>query len=128
MLISKIQSKPDFELILHSYLNSKFSDRCVKNSTLCISVAWRLLLRQQQSQVRLCHDGRYANRLNQFCELEPHEPEPGPKLWAGITGVKFGRTELSIPPIEISRRDLQDEPIFSTFHFFDFGFRVFGCF
>ena len=83
-------------------------------------------------------DGRYANqnrkeplnrnRLNRFCELEPHEPEPGPKLWAGITGVKFGRTELSIPPIEISRRDLQDGPIFSIFHFLDFGFCVFGCF
>ena len=52
----------------------------------------------------------------------------GPKLWAGITGVKFGRTELSIPPIEISRRDLQHGPIFSIFHFFDFGFRIFGSF
>ena len=84
-------------------------------------------------------DGRYANwnrreplnrnRLNRLCEPEPHEPEPVSKLWTSITGVKFGRTELSIPPIEISRRDLQDGHIFSIFDSCcDFGFGVFGCF
>ena len=81
------------------------------------------------------HDGRYANwnrkeplngsRLNWFCEPEPHEPEPGPKLWAGLSGVKFGPTELSIPPIEISRRDLQPGP--GSGPGFSVKFLNFGC-
>ena len=53
--------------------------------------------------------------MNRFCEPEPHEPEPGPKLWAAKTGVKFGRPELSIPPFEISRRDLHDGLGFGQF-------------
>ena len=57
------------------------------------------------------------NRLNRFCEPEPHELELRPKLWAGKTGIKFARTELSIPPIEISRRDLDDGLASGQFRF-----------
>ena len=47
------------------------------------------------------------------------------KTWKGITGVKFGRAELSIPSIEIPRRDLQPGLDFGQFWFFD-DFLIFG--
>ena len=51
-----------------------------------------------------------------------------PKFATDPNGVKFGRTELSIPPFEISRRDLHDGHGFKISILGTFGFYIFGPF
>ena len=70
----------------------------------------------------------HRNRWNRNWQEHRNRWNRNPKFITDLNGVRFGRTELSIPPFEISRRDLQDGHGFRISFLGSFGFCVFSQF